>query len=153
MTVTRDCHEPELIAALDLGALTLAVPITQLHSLRPALDLEPSRSGDALIGSIRIGSIAVPIFHYDSVLRPSRQVPVDYRVCAILADGDRVLGLLCKHAEAVSLKALRQEGVPDCLRAPASPVDSLLIGTERVLCRTNTRAMFRYANDATWAHA
>lgn len=146
MSAVPQRPEEALLAALDLGAMTLALPLAQLRSIRPVIDVRRMPHATApLFGELEHEQAPLPVYCLDATLRPLAQADADYRACVILGDGQGSFGLLCRDVEVLPVADFRRQPVPNCLRMPTSPVESLAICGERVLCCTESGALRRYA--------
>jgi hypothetical protein len=125
--------------------LTLAVPLRDLQSLEPVLDVDTQNCGGASAGTIDLRTGRCPVYCVDESLAILKDPRPEHRICAILDGGDAgPFGLICGAVEALEGDGLASVGVPPCMRTPDSPLEGLTLHGRRVLCRTTGAALARF---------
>lgn len=125
------------IAELTFEHLTLAIPLSDLHSLEPVLDVNFSDRTARAAGSILIGGASYPVYCLSDALAFDLQPPATRRICAIIDNGETVFGLICAAVAATPAGSHVAHELPLCMREDSSPIDSLELTLDRVLCRTS----------------
>jgi hypothetical protein len=134
-----------LLASLCVGRLTLAVPLRDLQSLEPVLDVDVQNRGGASAGTIDLRTGRCPVYCIDESLAVLTDPRPEHRICAILEGGDAgPFGLICSAVEALEGDGLASVGVPPCMRTSGSPLEGLTLHGRRVLCRTTGAALARF---------
>jgi hypothetical protein len=125
--------------------LTLAVPLRDLQSLEPVLDVDTQNRDARSVGTIELRSGDCPVFCIDESLAVLSNPRPEHRICAILAGGDAgPFGLICGAVEVLGSEGLASFGVPPCLFTAGSPLEGLALHGRRVLCRTSGAGLARF---------
>jgi hypothetical protein len=94
------------VTLLEIEEVILGVSQTDIASLETVLDLGPPTEAGA-VGSIRRGSDTWPVFCLSQDLVVLDYAPATRRVCALLKDQARRLGLLVDRVESVAGESLQ----------------------------------------------
>jgi len=133
------------LASLCVGRLLLAVPLRDLQSLEPILDVDRQNRDGRSAGTIELRTGPCPVFCVDEALTVVGEPSPDQRICAILAGGEAgSFGIICSAVESLGGDALASFDVPACMAAADSPIDGLALHGRRVFCRTTGAALARF---------
>jgi len=133
------------LVSLRVGRLTLAVPLRDLKSLEPVLDVDTQDRDGRSAGTIELRTGRCPVFCIDEDLTMLRELPPEHRICAILAGGETgPFGLTCSAVEALGGDGLASFSIPASMRAPNSPLEGLTLHGRRVLCRSTGAVLSRF---------
>jgi hypothetical protein len=146
---TQPGRDAVMLASLCVGRLTLAVPLRDLQSLEPVLDVDRQRRGGGSAGSIELRTGRCPVYCIDDGMTVLEDTRPEHRICAILSGGEMgSFGLICSTVEAVGGDRLASFGVPACMHTRDSPIDGLTLHGQRVLCRTTGAMLARFVTAA-----
>jgi hypothetical protein len=131
------------IAEIGFEQLTLAIPLADLHSLEPVLDVVPDdRGGNA--GSIAVGSESCPVYCLTDELGFDSSPARGRRICAIIDDGATAFGLICSTVVATPAGSHATFGMPPCMHNESSPLEAMELLDDRVLYRSSGASLGRY---------
>ncbi len=135
-----DQNGSEMVAVARYAVLTideraLLIPQQQLHALEPAFDVQRSEAGDA--GWIAVAGVNWPVYCLSEDLRPIREAPADRHFCVLLESGAGLLGVLCDQVVMLEQMELEILPLPRCMRTAGTPLQGLVLHSERVLCVTS----------------
>lgn len=132
-------------SALKLDYLVLLVPQEDVRTLEPAVDLERTEPPPNGVGWIRLGNERWPVFCFSEQLRRTVDVPATRRICAVLASGPRVFGVLCSDVSLLRLPDSRVEPMPVAMVLPGRPVHALALHEGTVMCLTSAARLIAHA--------
>jgi hypothetical protein len=124
------------IAELGFERLSLAIPLADLHSLEPVLDVVFAGTGGGN-ASILVGGEPCPVFCLSDELKFESRPRPGRRICAIVDGGDAVFGLICSAVVATPAGSNVAFDIPACMRSASSPLEALELVGDRVLYRTS----------------
>lgn len=132
------------LATLKMGDLMLAVPLSEVQTLDPVLDVVYEDAREPSIGYIAVDEQQLPVFALDDDLEPLAEPPPGHRICALLGQGVPWLGLVCDAVTTLNTASFEASAVPECMRTEGSPISYLLLRNEKVVCATNIEQLVRY---------
>lgn len=139
-----------LLASLRVGRLTLAVPLRDLQSLEPVLDIDTQERPGRSAGVIELRGGFCAVFCVDDSLAVLTDLGPEHRICAVLAGGELgPFGLVCSAVEAVGGDGLASFRIPASMHAADSPLQGLTLHGNRVLCCTTGAALARFVAAGT----
>ena len=130
------------LAVLSIGAVKIALPQNEIHTLEPVLDLRRSDSGPT-VGSVEVDQESWPIFALSEDLLPLDDLPGTRRVCVLLGEGQEAFGIACDKVTSVPTEQVHSVPAPEVVMRHDSPVLSLAIHGEEILCLSTTQALVR----------
>ena len=146
MTAVLDQRRSEeltaYLAILSIGAVKVALPQNEIRTLEPVLDLRRSESGP-VVGSVDLDEGSWPIFALSEDLLPLDDLPGTRRVCVLLGQDETVFGIACDKVASIPTEQVRIIPAPEAVICRGSPVVSLAIHGEEVLCLSTTQALMR----------
>jgi hypothetical protein len=123
-------------ALLRLANIALLVPLHEVQSLESVEDIDTARRLRGSAGAMRRADSWLTVFCLSDNLEPQPELPAAFRICAILATGDTLVGLACQAVSTVDDLALTHHPLPTCMRTAPSPIRALASEGEQVYCRT-----------------
>ena len=130
------------LAVLQIGSVKLALPQNEIRTLEPVLDLRRNEAGPA-VGRVELDEGVWPIFALSEDLLPLAELPDTRRVCVLLGQDELAFGIACDKVLSVPAHAVRAVPAPEVLAHRDSPIASLAVYGEEILCMTTTRALAR----------
>ena len=131
---------PAHVSLIQLDAVVLAVPQSNLHTVESVLDIKPAHDARAA-GYIELHGEVWPVYSPTDNLVPVAEMTDDHRICAMLISGDSLFGLMCReviNADAAQLKAFK---LPECMRTPDTPLYGVGLLGKRVVCLTSAPSL------------
>jgi hypothetical protein len=137
------------LAALSIGRFTVVVPLQDLQSLEPVLDVNADDAGMHGIGSIELRDGPSTVYCLDETFALREEPPFDQRICAVLSDGaGGHLCLVCSSVEALPADALKSFVLPACMATAATPLAGLALLAGQVVGRTSGAALAQFVADS-----
>jgi len=130
------------LAVLQIGSVKIALPQNEIRTLEPVLDLRRSQTGPA-VGTVELDEGVWPIFSLSEDLLPLAELADERRVCVLLGQAELAFGIACDKVVSVPAREVRPVPAPEVLARPDSPVISLAVHGEEILCMTTTQALTR----------
>ena len=132
------------LAAIKFDGLTIAVPLSEVQSLDPVLDVRFESARRPSIGYVEYDDARLPVFSLDGNLKPLADVPEGQRICAMLGKELPWFGVICESITSLGDSVLQNLPVPECMTSGSSPIKSLVLDDETVLCATDVDELVRY---------
>lgn len=132
------------LARLELERATLAIPMRDLRSLEPMLDMVPAPPGGCLAGVLSIGDTPCPVYCLTDALLLTDAAPASQRICALIDDGDTLFGLVCRAVSAIPAGGAAETPIPTCMEHAASPIEAFALHRGQVMWRTSGAALHRF---------
>ena len=130
---------------LKLDFLVLLIPQHEVRGLEPADDIDTSEPPVNGVGWIRVGNQRCPVFCFSEQLRRLNEVPVTRRICAVLAVGEHVFGILCSEVAMLRLPEQRASAMPEAMILPGRPVHALALHEGTVMCVSSAARLIAHA--------
>jgi hypothetical protein len=134
---------PARLAVLRFTRLQLALPLGELVSLEPVLDVDFDDRQVPSIGSLRAAQEQCRVFALSDALEVQGEAPQDHRICAVVDLGSERVALTCRAVATVETGAISAFPLPQCMRTAVSPVRGLLEADGEVLCWTDAAGLAR----------
>ncbi len=128
------------LAVLQIGSVKIALPQNEIRTLEPVLDLRRNEAGPA-VGRVELDEGVWPIFALSEDLLPLAELPDARRVCVLLGQDELAFGIACDKVLSVPAHEVRAVPAPEVLARPDSPILSLAVHGEEILCMTTTQAL------------
>jgi len=146
MTELAQQFQAAQYAALSFGRFRVVVPLQDLHSLEPVLDVDTQQRNGHGIGSIELrDGCSTRVYCLDELFSLCDAPPSDQRICAVLDDGaESQLCLVCGTVEALSGEVLTDFPMPACMTSTATPLAGLALLAGRVVGRTSGAALAQF---------
>ena len=130
------------LAVLQIGSVKIALPQNEIRTLEPVLDLRRNEAGPA-VGRVELDEGVWPIFALSEDLLPLAELPDARRVCVLLGQDELAFGIACDKVLSVPAHEVRAVPAPEVLAHRDSPIMSLAVYGEEILCMTTTQALAR----------
>jgi hypothetical protein len=128
------------LAILHIGSVKITLPQNEIRTLEPVLDLRRSEAGRA-VGSVELDEGVWPIFSFSEDLLPLAELADARRVCVLLGQDELAFGIACDKVVSVPAEQVRAVPAPEVLARRDSPIVSLAVHGEEILCMTTTQAL------------
>lgn len=132
-------------AMLTMDNLGLLIPQHQVHAVEPGLDVQRS-AGDA-VGWIAVAGAHSLVYCLSGDLKPIREVPTGRHICVLLDSGTGLFGVLCNQVAMLEQAVIEVLPLPECMSAPNTPLQGLVLRDERVLCVTSAQDLLGCVGD------
>ena len=138
---TRDtAMRTAYLAVLHIGSIKIALPQNEIRTLEPVLDLRRTEAGPA-VGVLELDEGVWPIFSLSEDLLPLAELADARRVCVLLGRDELAFGIACDKVVSVPAEQVRAVPAPEVLARLNSPILSLAVHGEEILCMTTTQAL------------
>jgi hypothetical protein len=136
----------ENFAILSFDGINLLVPQANVVTIEMSSSFERRAQQNGALGNLSMGNVEWPVFALDAKFNSLVECPKNYRYCvAVSINGAAAFSLACEEVGAVVVESEDVfDALQDCMRAPASPIESLLYRDERLLLRVNVDRMANY---------
>lgn len=128
-------------ALLRVDQTKLVVPRDDIRILELTLDLDRNEPPARGVGWIAFGQQRCPAYCPSMTLDWMQDVPAERSICAVVATGENVFGLLCTEATLVRNDAITLHDMPAAMTTPGSPICQLAIHEGSLACVTSAAAM------------
>ena len=129
--------QAERFALLYLENLALLVPLQEVYSLEPVLDIDPTQRVGTSVGAVRSADSWFAVFSLSDNLEPCPTLPDAFRICAILARDGIAIALACRGVSSIAAAAVVRHAIPECMITAQSPVRALALHGNEVYCCTS----------------
>lgn len=129
---------------LTLDALSLVLPQSEVHTLEPVSDIETEDEDHPFIGWITAVGQRWPVHCLSKDLDSMKTVPAGRLICVLVANEGRYFGLLCEEVQTLEGNEFDQWSLPECMRASATPISSLVVRGGKVCCMTTAADLAAY---------
>jgi hypothetical protein len=124
-------------AALHLENVALLVPLHEVYSLEPVLDIDPIQRSGSSVGGVRSADSWFAVFSLSDDLEPVATLPDTFRICAILARDHIAIAVACRGVSTFAAAVLARHPLPECMITPQSPIRELALHGDQVYCCTS----------------
>ena len=139
----------EYLAVLDIGSVRIGLPQNEIHTLESVTDLHAAES-ERTIGTIELNDGRWRIFALSEDLAPLPALPDSQRICVLLDRADLMFGIACDKFASVPSLQVRPVPPPETIARDGSPVLSLGVLGDDVLCLTSTQALAGFLRSHGW---
>lgn len=135
----EEAGAPRRLALLRIGSAGMVLDQREVLGVEARQDVHGGTPGG--VERIDFGAGAHPVFALDETLAPVAVTQAPGRVCAMLAAGDALFGLVCDELEILYDAATAEHPLPAAMRRPGTPVLGLVRTRDRLAVRSSARAL------------
>jgi hypothetical protein len=128
--------QADLYAVLSMDGRKLLLPQNEVCSLEPVVDINEQAKLPGTVGWIEFQDLQCSVYCLGKDLVTLAEIAKTKRMCVLLGDGERYLGLVCDQIETLRHEQLSLHPLPACMQNPVSPILALAIYREEVGCVT-----------------
>lgn len=142
MTQPNHSHQQDSgFALLRVGESALVVPRDDIRILEMTIDIDCNDPPSRGVGWIAFGSQRLPVFCPSPDLDWMEHVADSRPVCAVVAAGQQLFGLLCSEAGLIGADEIAFHDMPPAMAAPGSPVLRLAVYQGTPACVSSAEAL------------
>lgn len=128
-------------ALLRVDQTNLVVPRDDIRILELTVDVDRKEPPARGVGWIAFGQQRCPVYCPSMTLDWMQDIPAERSICAVVATGENIFGLLCTEATLVRNDAITFHDMPAAMAAPGSPIRQLAVHEGRLACVSSAAAL------------
>ncbi|GEM_PF-2581033 len=109
-----------------MGKIRLLFPAAELLAVEPMSRVDAPVAGNP-VRTIDHNGLSVPVAVFDGDLRAAPTQETRRRLCAVLREGDSMLGLACDEAGAISAGGVRFHALPPCMQTADAIIPAIAV--------------------------
>lgn len=133
-------------ALLSFDGVCLLLPQANVVTIEMSSSFDRQAQGNESLGKLSLGNQEWPVYAIDAQFNSLGECPQHYRYCvAVGIDGAAVFSLACEQVGAIVVESEDDfEPLPDCMRTPMNPIESLLYREQKLMLKLNVERMANY---------
>ena len=123
-------------ALMSVSGSRLLLPREDVHAIEGVQEIEGTDNDADSTRWISVEGNRWPVYCLNADLRVGNDIPPEHRLCALVGDGERRIGIVCAELTTHGRSQFQLMPVPDCMRTPGTLLRALAVQGEEVLCVT-----------------
>jgi len=132
-------------AVLALDRLNLLIPRQDIRTLEPAVDIDPADPPPNGVGWFGSEQGRWPVFCLSQELELLSRPPHGRRICAVVAAGGRIFGLLCDEVTLLERERLPLHAAPEAMALAGTAITGLAMHAGSVACVSSAARLLAHA--------
>ena len=139
-TLDGSAAKSPFVTLLEIEEVVLGLPQNEIDSLEPVLDLGPGRESGS-VGSVRHGREVWPVYCLSPDLVLLDYAPTTRRICVLLKDGDRRIGIVVDQVGNVRRETLQLFPRSGAIARLPPPIRAFAQWNQRLVCLTSASSL------------